>query len=158
VANMTRRRKALGLSQTALAKALTEEGLAFYQPTVQRIELGERPVRINEAVAIIKVLRMSQPGTLGLDDAVDGKSEVVVTTALSESLRLAHEEVSDFLRTRSDARDRLIEQWQALTKALEAYLMTLAELGADVDDELVVRSHAEADNLKHLIDITLDEG
>lgn len=158
MANMTRRRKALGLSQTALAKALTEEGLAFYQPTVQRTELGERPVRINEAVAIIKVLRMSQPGTLGLDDAVDGKSEVVVTTALSESLRLAHEEVSDFLRTRSHARERLIEQWQALTKALEVYLMTLAELEADFDEELVVKSHAEADNLKHLIDSTLDEG
>lgn len=53
---MKRRRMGLGDSQSAFAKRVAARGLAFHQPTVQRIENGERPVRLDEAHVIAEVL------------------------------------------------------------------------------------------------------
>jgi len=44
------------MSQTELARQLQERGLPFHQQTVQRIESGQRPVRLNEAFTIAEVL------------------------------------------------------------------------------------------------------
>lgn len=42
------------MTQTDLARALKAEGLPYYQQTIQRIESGERPVRLNEAHVIAR--------------------------------------------------------------------------------------------------------
>jgi transcriptional regulator with XRE-family HTH domain len=52
VENMRRLREKARMTQTDLAKALKARGLPFHQPTIQRIENGDRPVRLNEAFAI----------------------------------------------------------------------------------------------------------
>ena len=52
---MRRRRLGLGDSQSAFAKRVAAQGLPFHQPTVQRIESGERPVRLDEAHVIAEV-------------------------------------------------------------------------------------------------------
>ena len=44
------------MSQTELARQLNVRGLPFHQQTVQRIEKGERPLRLNEAHAIAEIL------------------------------------------------------------------------------------------------------
>lgn len=44
------------MTQTDLARELQRYGLRFHQQTVQRIEAGERPVRLNEAYVIAQVL------------------------------------------------------------------------------------------------------
>ncbi len=44
------------MSQTELARQLNRRGLPFHQQTVQRIEKGERPLRLNEAHAIAEIL------------------------------------------------------------------------------------------------------
>jgi transcriptional regulator with XRE-family HTH domain len=44
------------MSQTELARQLNDRGLSFHQQTVQRIEKGERPLRLNEAHAIAEIL------------------------------------------------------------------------------------------------------
>ena len=44
------------MSQTELARQLSGRGLPFHQQTVQRIEKGERPLRLNEAHAIAEIL------------------------------------------------------------------------------------------------------
>ncbi|MBF8187315.1 helix-turn-helix transcriptional regulator [Nonomuraea sp. K274] len=49
-------REARKMTQTDLARELKAFGLPFHQPTVQRIENGERPVRLNEAHLIARVL------------------------------------------------------------------------------------------------------
>lgn len=56
VAEMVRLREAKGLTQTELARLLKDHRLAFHQQTVQRIEAGDRPIRLNEAFLIAKVL------------------------------------------------------------------------------------------------------
>ncbi|AUH69784.1 MULTISPECIES: helix-turn-helix domain-containing protein [Gordonia] len=57
------RREAMGLSQTEFAKMLTDypdnTGTKFYQATIQRIESGERPVKLFEAVWIAALLNSS---------------------------------------------------------------------------------------------------
>ena len=44
------------MTQTELARQLTARGLPFHQQTVQRVEKGERPLRLNEALAIAEIL------------------------------------------------------------------------------------------------------
>lgn len=53
---MRRLREANGLSQTELARRLRSVGLPFHQQTIQKIEAGERPIRLNEAHLIADVL------------------------------------------------------------------------------------------------------
>ncbi|SHW83022.1 Helix-turn-helix [Mycobacteroides abscessus subsp. abscessus] len=53
---MKRIRKLLGWSQTELATHVKDRGLPFHQQTVQRIEAGERPVRLDEAYVIAECL------------------------------------------------------------------------------------------------------
>lgn len=54
---MARERTRLDVSQSELAKLVNAAaGLSFHQPTVQRIEAGERPVRLHEAMVIAEAL------------------------------------------------------------------------------------------------------
>lgn len=55
VENMRRLRERAKMTQTDLAKSLKASGLSFHQQTIQRIENGERPVRLNEAFLIAQV-------------------------------------------------------------------------------------------------------
>jgi transcriptional regulator with XRE-family HTH domain len=52
IKQMLRLREAHGMTQTDLARAAKALGLKFHQPTIQRIEAGERPVRLGEAHVI----------------------------------------------------------------------------------------------------------
>lgn len=55
-AHMRRLREAGGMRQTDLARALkTRYQLPFHQQTIQRIENGDRPVRLDEAFLIAKL-------------------------------------------------------------------------------------------------------
>ena len=51
------------MTQTELARQLNVRGLPFHQQTVQRIEKGDRPLRLNEAHAIAEILG-SDPGDM----------------------------------------------------------------------------------------------
>ncbi|QZY52710.1 helix-turn-helix domain-containing protein [Leucobacter tenebrionis] len=59
VYNMARLRKMRGMSQNELANRLTAKGLPFYQATVQRVENGERSVRLDEACVIAELFEVS---------------------------------------------------------------------------------------------------
>lgn len=56
--NMRSTREASGISQTQLAKQLNDAGLPYHQQTVQRVEEGKRPVRLNEAFVIARALEV----------------------------------------------------------------------------------------------------
>lgn len=49
------------MSQTALAKALSEHGVKAHMTTVAKIEAGDRSIRLNEAVALSRVLGIDLP-------------------------------------------------------------------------------------------------
>lgn len=56
---MIRIREEKNLTQTELARRLSKWGLPFHQQTVQRVEAGQRPVRLNEALLIARELDVS---------------------------------------------------------------------------------------------------
>jgi transcriptional regulator with XRE-family HTH domain len=55
-ANIRRFRLAAGMSQAQLAHGLTERGYSWVQQTVVRVENGSQPLKLEEAVAVGKVL------------------------------------------------------------------------------------------------------
>lgn len=142
---MVRHRQALGVSVTGLAKQLSAQGLPFHPQTVQRIEAGERPVRLNEAVLIVQALQMSADGSVGLDAAVSD-SRVTRILTLRRVLESAEEHLLEAHRVFDRNAARAVELGSALHQALaEAELEpgddvlkwvceeVLAELGAFVD-------------------------
>lgn len=54
--NLAYLRQKQKISQTELAKRLQARGLRFHQQTIQRLEDGSRPIRLNEAYAIVDEL------------------------------------------------------------------------------------------------------
>jgi transcriptional regulator with XRE-family HTH domain len=54
--NLKLTRERLGESQTGLAKKMADLGFPWHQTTVSRIEVGERPVQLVEALALAKVM------------------------------------------------------------------------------------------------------
>jgi transcriptional regulator with XRE-family HTH domain len=125
-------RRAHGWSQTALAQRLTAAGVPLNQGGVSRTEEGKRPVSLDEAVVIARILGVDLPQTLralvtgaqltpaereeeglwlGLLDAgesVNAKAILVVTS--QEELVLAEVEFSRAQYEWLDAQRRLGDQ------------------------------------------------
>lgn len=70
---MRRRRESQGLTQTDLARSLSRKGLPFHQQTIQRIESGERPIRLDEAYLIASKLDAPMETMLSAPDAEFGE-------------------------------------------------------------------------------------
>ena len=129
---MVRMREAKGMTQTDLARALkTDFGLPFHQQTIQRIESGERPVRLNEANLIAQTLHAD----LFTMMSNAGSPEVVRLNLELAGARLAERglEIAEYLGERMEVIDRL---YQGVQDAWEAYEATQEELGEPVDKEL----------------------
>ena len=100
--NMVRLRQSAGLTQNDLARHLREEhGLPFHPTTIQRIESGQRPIRLNEAHVIGQVLGA------GVDVMMaDFGTEKVVRLHLqvaSNALLLRARQISSFVDDQADA-------------------------------------------------------
>lgn len=54
--SVRRRREDKGWTQTDLAREMKKQGFSFHQQTIQRIEDGKRPVRLDEAYALAELL------------------------------------------------------------------------------------------------------
>jgi len=91
---MATRRKALGMTQTDLANRLRARGLPFHQQTIQRVENGERALRLDEAFMIASELessveQMVQP----LGELLDGVVNVdSLRRASNRALHNLHED------------------------------------------------------------------
>lgn len=74
---MKEAREAAGMTQNQLARTLRDEyGLSFQQQMIQRIETGQRPVRLNEAFAVADALgstvtEMTEDPSAALGQALD---------------------------------------------------------------------------------------
>lgn len=58
-------RESNGWSQSELARRAQEAGLSFHQPTVQRIESGERPLKLSEALTLSTLFGIQLESSLG---------------------------------------------------------------------------------------------
>jgi len=79
VSQLIRLRELRGMTQTDLARYLRDErSLKFHQQTIQRIESGDRPVRLDEAYCIADALNVSLDAmtALGVSSDDDWRWEV----------------------------------------------------------------------------------
>lgn len=120
IENMRQLRVQQGMSQTEFARRVSERGPRFHQPTVQRIERGERAVRLSEAFAIADVLDMDM-----MDLSMSGGREVPrrllqqVLDGSDAELRAIVDLVQE-ARSRAEAYPRLIaEVGDAYRRSLE---------------------------------------
>ena len=92
---MQRLREAQDMTQTDLARKLKDVDLRFHQQTIQRIESGERPVRLNEAHWIAFVLGVTVESMLAADKPSEQELRYAVDrlrrrAAVSGAVQVAH--------------------------------------------------------------------
>lgn len=68
-------RERMNLSQSAFAEVIRARGLQWHQPTVSRIEDGERPLRLSEAVVLAESIGYLLPNGLGVRAGVKASIE-----------------------------------------------------------------------------------
>jgi transcriptional regulator with XRE-family HTH domain len=129
---MLRMREAKNMTQTDLARILRADfGLAFHQQTIQRIEAGERPIRLNEANLIAQTLEAdldTMMSDIGSPESVRLNLELA-----SQKFFDRAQEVAEYLGEHYGAVEKLYDDLQT---AWEAYVSTQEEIGEPVDKEL----------------------
>lgn len=128
VHRMKQKRQREDLSQTELAKMAAAEGLPFYQQTIQRIENGARPIRLNEAVVLAELLGSS------LDEMVQSETAQTARQEMSyAAMKIANYQTElegDLLARKTDVEGILT----FAEAALERYLRLCSETSVEVDD------------------------
>jgi hypothetical protein len=120
--SMARARVDASMSQTELARRATEAGLPLFQQQIQRIENLTRPVRLNEAVLLARILH-GDPWDMAaqmVDDATAWDLLVTAQKAAEEAaLRTVRAAMTEYYRFNAavhDARLRL-EQFDRYQQA-----------------------------------------
>jgi transcriptional regulator with XRE-family HTH domain len=110
--NVQRFRKAVGMSQTDLAQALTERGASFQQQTVLKVEKGSRPLKLDEAALIADIL------TVPMFDLLIMRSNAGELVEAAIELNKANETLRR-LQARRDALTQQLEQLDEETAQAE---------------------------------------
>jgi transcriptional regulator with XRE-family HTH domain len=121
-ANLRIYREAGGVSQEELAQRMTDRGLGFSQATIWKIESGQRPVKVNELVALADSLQILAP--MSLTRAPD-------TTRHQAQMQWANRRAYVAYHALKDAAGAYIEaQYEVLVAARDAHdhSVTVTEL------------------------------
>lgn len=103
--HVTRRRKALGLSQEALAEAMREAGQAHWrQTTVSRIENGKQELTVRELRSLEGILGNVMAGTR-ISEAASSAAKAVRDAVLVRRLRRLDESLTAALEELTAARE-----------------------------------------------------
>lgn len=87
-------RERRGISQDGLTTALRARGVPWHQTALSRTEIGERPLRLSEAVEVAAILAV--PLDELIRDQFDGRRSQRVARAIAE-LEHLHEDIGDRL-------------------------------------------------------------
>ncbi|MDV8065533.1 helix-turn-helix transcriptional regulator [Rhodococcus sp. IEGM 1366] len=179
---MYKLRSARGLNQTELARRIGLWGLPFHQQTIQRIEAGQRPIRLNEAHVIAEVLdttvvaMTSEMGAserqlvykvdgLRREAAACGKDLVPVVTRWESDLRKLSDLIADHLKEVGDAgATSEVVRWSYgwLRAGHEAYealnLARLQLLYLETGKKPSLYDVGEADRLSGIVSMAVDPG
>jgi len=74
-------RERLDESQTGLARKMADLGFPFHQTTISRIEAGERPVQLGEALALAEIVGIA------VGDMIQRPSDVRLARLLTQATR-----------------------------------------------------------------------
>lgn len=109
VANLRKLRSESGMSRQELLDRLESYGIKMHANTIRRIEAGEQPIKVREAVAISEIF------------AID--LNALVTQPLLEADAMvsnATSEVEFMLRQFTNVAEMLLSSWQNATSVLES--------------------------------------
>lgn len=118
-----------GVSQSELARRLTDLGVPFRQQMIQRVETGDRAIRLNEATAICSALGLS------LEEVMSGQESAPALEDLDEILRAKIHEAATLVRAGNTVRD----QGRELGRSLRTVQQQLSAGVRDVDDEIALK-------------------
>jgi hypothetical protein len=158
--SLARARLDASMSQTELARRATEAGLPLYQQQIQRIENLTRPVRLNEAVLLARVLH-GDPW----DMAAQMVDDETAWTILQASQDGAEEAAFRTIRTLRDEYYRFNSAVHEEKDRLEQYAAYRQERGVEkfnpADVELLEHRHerllATMQVLAEALNILLDD-
>jgi transcriptional regulator with XRE-family HTH domain len=105
-ANVRRLRTAHALTQAELARAMVDRGCAFSQATVWKIETGQRPVKLAEAVVIADAVQVPLEA---LTTAADGGGYDAELRALTRQVGDAYDQIKQAIAAYLHAQVRLRE-------------------------------------------------
>jgi transcriptional regulator with XRE-family HTH domain len=115
------RRKALGVSQEAIAQQLRAEGMPLTQTQISRIEEGKRPVRLDEAVALSRALGLDPADTLSAASGASARSADLAERSawlnVVQNERRLLDQSGQFTQAKLD----LQEQHQRTNQSIEAW-------------------------------------
>lgn len=131
VENMRMLRERRGVSQTEFARRANERGLSFHQPTVQRIERGERPLKLTESLVIAELLGST------IEQMMNDVSLPFAYSMLERSASW-HEVEVEFERLRS-SRD-LKHRIAVITENLEDYQAAASRFEDEARQDVVDRA------------------
>jgi transcriptional regulator with XRE-family HTH domain len=131
--HMARLRGDKGMTQTDLARALRDQfGLRFHQQIIARIEAGERPIRLNEAVLIARTLNV---------DLAAMMSDVGSAESVRLNLQLAGKRLAERAAEIAKYLDEHVQEFEQMHEDLEnawgAYLATQEGRGLKPDKRLL---------------------
>jgi transcriptional regulator with XRE-family HTH domain len=104
--NLKELRESKGLSQADVAEAMRNYGFAFHPQTVQKIETGDREVKLAEGLALAVLFDVSvyeltrEPGQEELEALLAQANEVAQRAAMYESMLDATKKEYDAIRRR----------------------------------------------------------
>lgn len=126
---MVNARLAQGVSQTELARRMSQMGMPFRQQMIQRLENGTRAVRLNEAAVLSKILGFSFTAN-GEDD------EETTEDALDEFLRNATYEAGTLVKSTNVIVGRADELSKELERADDKFSTALLGEGDEAQLKL----------------------
>lgn len=107
-------RQRSGMTQRQLADAMTVTGSKMHASAIAKIEAGDRPVKIGEAVELAGILGVPLAGLLTSDTS----REVLDAQLAVASLRRAADRYSDHIRQLEVLRENTIQRLAAADKRL----------------------------------------
>ena len=143
-------RKAAQLSPEEFARRLREYGLSFNAHTVEKIESGARPIRLNEALVISKVLQVELPQVKRTMRAE------LINQAYSKKLAMTMREWDKVVDHLNAAHHKVVKARQDSINLQSSYIEEMALAEGSPDAELVASMKAIEEQISRVKD-GLDE-
>lgn len=144
--NLRRIREALELTQQDVAERLREKGHRFHQTQIAKIERGERPLRVNEWLAIAEVLKIDAHELMAAGEGTDDR--LFMAKLHYERSRQVVDDVGVKLHEVGHLYE---EALLAFKDARDYYRQVAEEFGKEFEDPEFLRVHEAAERLAKAI-------
>ncbi|MBA9002037.1 helix-turn-helix domain-containing protein [Thermomonospora cellulosilytica] len=147
-AAVRRHRERLGMSQTELAKRMAELDLSWHQMTVARTESGERPLRLDEALALANIFQIPLDSLMRpVDENIQREYEAILrmvhhieekANAVEEKIAASHARLERTRREYEKVKMQAEEMTRRAAQALGAAEAEFDHLRGEYQDHVIM--------------------